>query len=185
MAAEIRMYVEQYSPKFNIFGILVVSAITFAWQNPAYELIYPIIPYFLFVICGVTIAQAYIITCLGERIRQIEKRIANLNAGKLVLTWEHIMAMQLIYPPWLKVRRKDAGVFRGPNPVFWSVVLMIIAVLPLVVFCLVKSWRVIPFPLNTLYLVLTGALFVIVAWYGTSFFRLGSITSNLDYYNDK
>lgn len=185
MASEIRMYVEQYSPKFNIFGVLVISAITFAWQKPDYALVYPIIPYFLFVICGVTIAQAYLITCLAERVRQIEARIADLNGGTLILTWEHVMAMKLIYPPWLKMPKKDGGVFRGPNPVFGSVVLTIIAVLPVVVFCLAKSWGVIPSPWNTVYLILTGALFAIVLWYGTSFFRLGSITSSLNYYDDQ
>ena len=185
MATEIRMYVEQYSPKFNIFGILVISAITFAWQNPQYAMVYPIIPYFLFVICGVTIAQAYILTCLSERLRQIETRIAELNAGKLILTWECVMSMKLIYPPWLKIPKKDGKVFSGPNPVFGSVVLTNIALLPVITFCFIKSWNIIPSPWNILYLAFTATLFAVVIWYGTSFFRLGDIMSSLKYYDDK
>ena len=88
MSAEIRMYVEQYSPKLSIFGTFILGAITFAWGDNKYSAVYPMVPYFLFLLSGVTISQAYIITCLAERVRQIEARVAHLNGGKMILEWE-------------------------------------------------------------------------------------------------
>lgn len=185
MAAEIQMHVKEYSPKFTIFGTFVTGAIVFAWGQDKYNFVYPIVPYFLFVVAAVTISQAYLIACLGERVRQIERRVAYLNGGIPILTWETKMVMKLIYPSFINIPRKDTKLkpFKAINPLFASVVLMMFAVIPIVGFCFYKTWeqKVIPCGILPIYYIITTILFIGVLWSSTTFFKLGRITDSLNY----
>jgi hypothetical protein len=183
MTGEIRMYVKEYSPKLSVFGIFVLGAVTFAWSNVKYDMVFLIVPYFLFLIAGVTISQAYIITCLAERVRQIERRVKELNGDKWLLRWESLMATKLIYPPLINVKTKNGKRFRAINPIFAAVILMIIAVVPIVVFCIFRIWKSNLFTSSFfwLYSTITSFLFLIVVFGAISWFRLDRITSNIDF----
>lgn len=182
MGAEIRMYVSEYNPKLTVFGTFVTGAITFAWGDAKYNLVYPLIPYFLFLIAGITMSQAYLITCLAERVRQIEARVAQLNDGQPILTWESVLALRLIYPPVLKIAKKDGGRYVAVNPILCSVVLMILAVVPVVGFCLYRTWslHVIPGAAGLIYIAVTLLFFLIILIMSFSWFRLANIMNALD-----
>jgi len=184
MAAEIQMYIKEQSPKFAIFGTVVVGAITFALGNDKYNCVYPIIPYFLFLVTAVTISQAYVIACLGERVRQIERRVTELNGQVPILTWESKMATKLIYPPFINIPRKDNVLksSKAINPIFSAWALIIIIEILIVGFCFYKTWKgdVIPDNILPFYYGITTAIFVGV-WSSISFFRLGAITDSLNY----
>lgn len=183
MAAEIRMYVSEYNPKLTVFGTFVTGAITFAWGDSKYNLVYPLIPYFLFLIAGITMSQAYIITCLAERVRQIEARIAQMNGGHPILNWESVLALKLIYPAVLRVPKKGGGLYIAVNPILCSVVLMILAVVPVVGFCLYRTWalHVIPGPASIIYIAATLSFFLIILIMSFSWFRLANIMTALDF----
>lgn len=185
MRAEIRMYIEQYSPKFSIFGIFVLSAFVFAFQNPKYQLVYIIIPFFIFVIGFFTIAQAYIITLIGSRIRIIENDINKLNNGKNILNFETEIAYTMVYPPLIKLLLKNSKKKRILNPIFISVVSLIIAVFPLILFCLYKAYYFINNPFNYIYIIFIFILSLLLIMQCFSFFKLGSLTETIDYSKTK
>lgn len=184
MAAEIQMYIkEEYSSKFTIFGTIVVGGVVFALGNDRYNFVYPIIPYFMLALIAVTSSEAYCITCLAERVRQIERRVAELNGHVPILIWESKMTMKLMYPLRINIPRKDNTLksFKAINPVFSAVVLMTIAVIPIIGFCFYKTWKVIPSDFRLFYYFLTTVLFAGVIWSSTLFFRIGAIADSLNW----
>jgi hypothetical protein len=191
MAAEIQMYIkEEYSPKLAVFGTVVVGAIAFALGNDRYNFVYPIIPYFLLALIAVTSSEAYIITCLAERVRQIERRVAELNGHVPILIWESKMTIKLMYPLRINIPRKDNTLksFKAINPIFFAVVLMIIPIIPIVGFCFYMIWKITPpafipwyYTFLPYYYILTIDLFVLVIWSSTLFFRIGAIADSLNW----
>lgn len=184
MADEIQMYIkEEYSSKFTIFGTIVFGGIVFALGNDRYNFIYPIIPYFMFALIAVTSSEAYIITCLAERVRQIERRVAELNGHVPILIWESKMTMKLMYPLRINIPRKDdtSKSFKAINPIFSAVALMDIAVILIIGFCFYETWEVIPCYFLLLYYVITAGIFVSMVWSSTLFFRIGAIADRLNW----
>lgn len=182
MSEEIRMYVKEYSPKFTIFGTLVLALFTFAFENPKYQIVYTIIPLFMFVIAAVTISQAYVLGCNSARIRGIERRVRDLNGGTPVLLWEHNMALKLFYPPMLKLKMKNkSNHYHGLNPIFLSVLLILLAVLPLIFYCLYKSFIFLSFPYNYIYTALIGLVLLLMSFQSFTFFKLGNLFDEIDW----
>lgn len=183
LRSEIRMYIEQYSPKFTIFGVFVLSAFTFAFKNPKYQIIYLIIPLFIFVIGYVTITQAYLITLCAARIRSIERRIAELNQRIPLLLWEHKICMKMVYPLILRLYLKGEGNKRIMmlNPIFICVISIIFAVLPLLAYCIWKSYLFFPSPWNILYTSFLALVSLGILIQSISFFRMGRLTDQIDY----
>ena len=74
------------------------------------------------------------------------------------------MALKLMYPSVLKIPKKSGGAFRALNPILGSVVLMMLAVIPIVVFCLYRTWQlsILPAPYDLVYTILTTLLFAVV-----------------------
>src|SRR5438874_2640274 len=48
LSAEIKMFIEQFSPKFSLFGVFVLSAFAFAFNNHDYPVVFAIIPFFIY-----------------------------------------------------------------------------------------------------------------------------------------
>ncbi|MBM3925419.1 MAG: hypothetical protein FJ320_05440 [SAR202 cluster bacterium] len=120
--AEIRMYVEQYSPRFSIFAVFVLSALAFAFENPKYDVIYTIIPIFVFVILFLTIAQTHLIMSLATRARNIEYEIQAMNKGNPILKWESLYVLSLVVPPIIKLKLKGKNVrsqITAINPILY------------------------------------------------------------------
>ncbi len=184
LSDEVRMFVQQQSSSFTIFGSVVGAALIFCLQGEGeYKVIFPIIPYFIFVIASVSISQAYTLACEAERIRQIEIEINNLNGGIPVMMWESIMARKLIYPPFLKVPKKDKrGFYYALNPVYGAFCVTTITVIPVVVFCIYKAKDVIVGSTWYLvYLIITSMLSIIILLMSGTFFRMERIMSNLNF----
>lgn len=178
MAAEIRMYVEQYSPKFTIFGSVILGAIVFAWGGGGrYACVYPLVPYLMFAIAAVSIAQSYVIACLAERIKQIELRIADLNGGVPIMKWESDIALRLIGAAVVVLQDPGGNGrhWRFLNPIVASVGLLLVVVTAVVVFCLVRVVQtgVLSTALAIPYFAITGLLLIGTIWSSFSFFRLG------------
>lgn len=183
LSAETMMYIEQYSPKFTVFGAFVLSAFAFAFQHTDYQMIYAVIPLFIFLIGYIQIAQVHIITAQAGRIRNIESRISVLNGGVYIMQWESKVAIKLLYPPLINVQLKGPAKqrVRRPNPIFMSVVFVLIAMLPLLAYSTWKAYRFIPPRWNTAYVALIVVFFVGISLQAFSFFTFGRITDDIDY----
>lgn len=179
LTAEIRLYTEQYSPKFSAFGIFVLSAFSFAFTNNKYDVVYAIIPLFIFVIFYVTIAQSHIMTVLSGRVKNVEKRIKHLNGGKPILEWEHRIVNKFILPPIITYKlAKNEDITRHiPNPIFCSVIVIIIAVLPLFGYSLYRAYGFFQRELSPwagiAFIIFCIAIFIGMIIQGLSFFFIG------------
>jgi hypothetical protein len=156
LRAEQKLYIEQYSPKFTILGTFVLSAFAFAFQHADYQIIYVVIPLFILLLGYVQIAQVHIISALGLRIRKIEERVRELNRGRPILGWESDIALKLIYPPIIARH----NLLPMPNPILMSVLLIIIAMLPLLAYSVLRAVSFLGHFWGTTYL---GFILVLVA----------------------
>ena len=183
LGTEIKMYIEQYSPKFTVFGVFVLSAFAFAFQHADYQIVYAVIPLFIFLIGYIQIAQVHIMMAQGGRIRNIESRIKDLNGGVPLMEWESRVAMKLVFPPFINVQLKGPAKrrVRGPNPIFMSVVFVLIAMLPLLAYSTWKAYRFIPPKWNVAYLIVIVFLSVGISIQAFAFFTFGRITDLIDY----
>jgi hypothetical protein len=183
LSAETMMYIEQYSPKFTVFGAFVLSAFAFAFQHAEYQVVYAVIPLFIFLIGYIQIAQVHIITAQGGRVRNIESRIKEINNGVSIMEWESKVAMKLIYPPFVNVQLKGPAKrrVRRPNPIFMSVVFVLIAMLPLLAYSTWKAYCFIPRGWNLAYVALIVVFFIGISVQAFSFFTFGRISDAIDY----
>jgi len=168
MTAEIRMYVKEYSPRFNIFGAIGLGAIAFAWKEPKYEIVFAIIPYLIMLVGSVTVAQAYIISCLALRIRDIEDEIATAN-GSPLLQWEGRYATAFIFSP---VLRAKSG--RALNPIVVSLALVVVTIGAILTFCVWRAYDVLSSPWGFIYVAVTACVFALLVGCALSFFRVGN-----------
>jgi len=185
LSAEVRMFVEQYSPKFTVFAVFVLAAFAFAFQNPAYQIIYVAIPLFVFLIGYTSVAQGHIISILVGRIRAIEEKITLLNGGEPILEWETKIASKLFLPALIRIRligRKRRWII--PNPILLSVVFIILTVLPMIIYSTWKAYSFIPSPWNKAYASLVIVSFVGIAIQSFSYFFFGSIMDRIDFDNE-
>lgn len=174
-----RMYVEQLSPKFTTFAVFVLSALAFALQNPSYNLVYPIIPLFVFLLTSFTAGQFYIIGIIAGRVRAIESRIKNLNGGSPILEWESKVTPKYIYAALVRVPLKGkTGTIKIPSPQFIGVIYMVVSVLPLVIYSTYKSFFVIPKPMNIVYIVFVGVSSLVIIAEAFSFFIFDKISDD-------
>lgn len=146
-----RMYVEQFTPKFSVFAIFVLSGFGFALQYPQYPIVFAMIPVFILLIGFVTISQVYILTVWAKRLAAIENRIKNLNEGEAILKASSEIAPKSIYTPWVTFRLKFTGTNRIPNPILIAVIFMVLTSVPLIVYSIVKVWSLLPGPWNLVY----------------------------------
>jgi hypothetical protein len=168
MTAEIRMYVQEYSPRFNIFGAIGLGAIAFAWKEPKYEIVFAIIPYLIMLVGSVTAAQAYIISCLALRIRDIEDEIEKVNGAPL-LQWESRYATAFVFSPILRARNG-----RVLSPIVVSLALVVVTIGAILAFCVWRAYDVLQAPWGLIYVVVTSSVFALLVGCALSFFRVGN-----------
>ncbi len=167
-----RMYVEQFSPKFSVFAIFVLSGSAFAFQNPQYAIIFAMIPVFIFLIGFVTISQVYILTVWSRRLAAIENRIKELNGGISILQAASEISPRYIYTPlvWFRFRFAKKPI-RIANPILIAVVFMVLTSLPLIAYSTWKTYLILPPPGGMIYSLLSiMASIVMVALSFISFF---------------
>jgi hypothetical protein len=185
LTAEIRMYIEEFSPRFNIFAVLVVSSFGFALQNEQKQwvyYIYAIIPLFLLLVGYVQIAQAYLITVTASRIRAIEKRFRDLNQGTPVMEWESIVVPKLIAVLMVRAKLKPSGKRLGtPNPLFISVIFIFVASLPIFLYCIGRMYQHLSCLLAAAYIIPVAASLILAFCQSLFFFRLTSRLDAVDY----
>lgn len=144
LTAQSRMHVEQVLQKFALFAAFVLTAFTYASQNPRSQIIFAAIPIFILLIGFITNSQAYLNTVLAGRIKAIEKRINELNRGKDIqekgiLEWESNIAPKFIFSVLPRLRLKDREKTKGwPNPILVAVVFSHLTGQLLFIF---SSWR--------------------------------------------
>lgn len=127
LTTEQHIYIQQYTPTLNVFGTTVLMGFAFAFAKKGYEAIYVILPFVVFMIAIIGMGQAHMLASLGIRIREIEKQIMRLNSGVAVFEWEHKYAQCLVFPPMIKLIKKDntkPTIF--PSPLFLTVCIMVL-----------------------------------------------------------
>lgn len=72
LSDEIALHVKGYSPKLSTFMIFLIAALSYAFGNQGYDIVFVVVPMAVFAIGYVTIAQTYIIAAQTIRIREIE-----------------------------------------------------------------------------------------------------------------
>jgi hypothetical protein len=172
LSAEIRMYVQEFSPRLTIFGTIGLGAIGFAWGNERYQIVFAIIPYLIMFIGSVTSAQAYIISCIALRLREIEDEISEIN-GAPVLRWESHCATGFIFSVVLKTKSGR----RAINPIVVSLSLAVLTIGAIIFFCIVRSFLFLPNPWGGVYVVITVSTFGLLIGCALSFFFVGRGTA--------
>ncbi len=172
-----QMYVEQLSPRFTIFAVFVLSALAFAFQEPSHEIVYPIIPLFVFLLTSITAAQFHLIGMIDRRLRAIENRIKILNGGRAILEWESDLAFKHVYTYTVPGRLKGKWLSKGLSiiwnltPQVLAVIFMVLSFLPLIGYSTYRAFFIIPKPWNSLYLIFISLCSFKVIIIAFSFFR--------------
>ena len=187
LTSEQRMYIEQYAPTLNIFGVTVLAGFAAALANTDYQAIYLFIPFVLFMIVHIGIGQAYMVAALGLRIRAIEETLKEMNAGEAILEWEHCYAPILVFSPWIRLPPRQGSSAKGfLNPTFLTVIFMVLFGSILIIGCSLKAFLYINagLGLNSCWAwsyVAVITLFTLGAIVQSfSFFRIGYYTPHVD-----
>jgi len=180
LSSHARSYVEHFSQKFTLFGLFVLSAFAFALQNPAYQVIYIMIPFFVFFIGFVTTSQVYIITVLSGRLKIIEKRIKDLNGGNYILEWENRVAPKYVFTFLIKVRTKGrkGSEITIPNPTVIAVIFMLLPAQPLIIYSSWRAYSIVPSPWNLVYILVVTISDIVMILQSFYFYIFGQISED-------
>lgn len=185
LTAEQRMYVEQYTPTLNVFGVTVLAGFAAALVDTKYQAVYPLLPLVLFMIAYIGIGQTHMVASLGLRIRRIEEEFRVMNGGQAIIEWEHIYAPRLVFAPVVRLSLKNQTAKKCfVNPTLMAGIYMGFAGAFLVIWCCIKafyfingSWGLAPawgYIIGTVILTLG----TIIQSFG--FFTLGGLASRID-----
>lgn len=183
LRTEIRMYVEQISPKMiflitGIAGIATVASNLKDFDVPVQRLIYIGAPALIFLVSYLQIAQGYIISAIAGRIRSIEKKIKELNGGKAIMKWEHKIAPYVICKPIVKFCLPESGKkITIVNPIFIFLISVALFLVALLCYSIYNIHGIFATPWDKIYLVTIG-LFIFLGIIQTS--RLFKIPEAID-----
>jgi len=181
LRSEIRMYIQQYTPKFSIFSAFVLSLLFVSDQyNSMYGYLILLVPFTIIAISLLTAAQAYLLNIAASRVSRIEQMINRFAEPSILMEWESRMTPNLVFPLFigLPVRNRKRTLY-VLNPVVLSVASIVLVILPIFIYSTIKSyWYLNLYYYRSYaigYVVLVGLLCLIAIAAAVSFFVLGTV----------
>lgn len=185
LTTEQRMYIEQYAPTLNVFGVTVLAGFAAALVHSQYQIIYPFLPFVLFIIAYIGIGQTHMVAALGLRIKAIEEELRTANNGEPILRWESLYAPRLVFAWRIRLRLKGPSETKGfVNPMVVVGGCIGLSGIVLVICCCYKAGILLTkhygHCVACIYILVIISFAVITIWQSCGFFRLGKWAPRLD-----